>query len=466
METHEIGRSSTVRHDGPTGDRVLARGERPAAVNAEVPFSIEEIFFSRTNEKGHILFGNSVFQSISHYSWAELSRRPHNIIRHPDMPRAVFWLLWNTIEKGAPVGAYVKNMAKDGRYYWVFAIVTPIEGGYLSVRIKPTSPLLAVVEREYAALLDVEKSRRLKPAESAQLLLSRLGELGFRDYTAFMAAALTEEIRARDCKLERPVDKAGAQFEAVQKEAASLLELAGGVVADYAAHRYVPLNLRVQAAQLREAGATIAVIAMTYEDLAASLKTMTVEFIALAQQLFVSVNKGLFLRGTAKIQKEASEQFKAEASAGAPAPSHEIALLEQQRTSYETLAAGGLRSIVSEAQRFGQLCIDMKRAASALETARIMGKVESARLGAADTGLDGLLSRAGALSDIHGGRTSENARYVPAHRARRGPSVVTRPLHPPLMNRCQAVQLKITTQKAKLQLALDCAHLPPSEPFI
>ncbi len=53
------------------------------------------------------------------------------------MPRAVFWLLWDTIEKGEPVGAYVKNKAKDGRYYWVFAIVTPIEGGYLPSASSP-----------------------------------------------------------------------------------------------------------------------------------------------------------------------------------------------------------------------------------------------------------------------------------------------------------------------------------------
>ena len=391
MET-KIGPSSTAAPERRAVDRAMPRQDKPAAVNAEVPFSIEEIFFSRTNEKGHIIFGNNVFQRISQYSWAELSRRPHNIIRHPDMPRAVFWLLWDTIEKGEPVGAYVKNMAKDGRYYWVFAIVTPIEGGYLSVRLKPTSPLLAVVEREYAALLAVETSRRLKPAESAQVLLSRLNDLGFRDYTAFMAAALAEERQARECQLKRPLDKAGVQFEAVGNEAALLLKLAEGVVADYAAHCYVPLNLRVQAAQLGEAGATIAVIAMNYDDLATSLKTMTADFIALAQQLFGTVNKGLFLRCTAKVQKEASEQFQAEASAGAPAPSHEIDLLELQRRSYEALAAGGLRSIMSEAQRFGQLCIDMKRAASALETARIMGKVESARLGATDTGLGGLLS--------------------------------------------------------------------------
>jgi aerotaxis receptor len=282
-------------------------------------------------------------------------------------------------------------MAKDGRFYWVFAVVTPIEGGYLSVRIKPAGPLLAIVEREYAGLLAIEQSRRLKPAESAQLLLSRLSELGFRDYGAFMAAAFSQEIKARDEKLGRSPDKRMAIFEALAEEAAALLHLADGVVAEYAEHRYVPLNLRVRAAQLGEEGATIGVIAMNYDTLAAALKTMTADFITQARQLFAAVNKGLFLLDTAKVQKEASEAFQEEAASGGPAPSGEIALLDAQSRSYETFAADALQAIVAQASLFEQACMDLKRAAAALETTRIMGKVETARLERSDLGLVDLL---------------------------------------------------------------------------
>ena len=392
MEMQELDQSAKAGVHADAATNRVSRRDTPTPANAEVPFSVDEIFFSRTNEKGHILFGNSIFQRISLYPWAELCRKPHNIIRHPDMPRAVFWLLWDTIEKGEPVGAYVKNMAKDGRYYWVFAIVTPIEGGYLSVRIKPTSPLLPVIEREYAALLAVEKAKRLKPAESVRILLSRLSELGFRDYGAFMATALSQEVRARDEKLGRSPDKAIIHFEGLAKESAALLEYADGVVSDYTAHRYVPFNLRVLAAQLGEAGVTIGVIAMNYDTLAAALKNMMADFIASVQKLFDAVNKGLFLVDTAKIQKEASEHFQTESLAGGPAPSGEIALLEEQRCSYGKRAAVALRAIVSDAQHFQQSCLDLKKAVAALGTTRIMGKMESARLETTDTGLADLLS--------------------------------------------------------------------------
>ncbi len=94
----------------------------------EAPFKIDETFYSRTDERGVIKSGNFVFRRVADYSWDEMIGAPHKIIRHPDMPKAVFWLLWDTIKRGEAIGAYVKNLAKDGLYYWVFAVVTSRHG--------------------------------------------------------------------------------------------------------------------------------------------------------------------------------------------------------------------------------------------------------------------------------------------------------------------------------------------------
>jgi len=170
-----------------------------------VPFHPSEIFFSRTDERGKIIAGNTVFQRVSQYPWGELLAKPHNVIRHPDMPRGVFWLLWDRIKCGKLTGAYVKNRAKDGRHYWVFAIVAPAERGFLSVRIKPTSSIFRIVQKEYAGLLTLEADQALKPAASAALLTERIRALGFDDYDAFMADALTAEMIARS-RLTRGID--------------------------------------------------------------------------------------------------------------------------------------------------------------------------------------------------------------------------------------------------------------------
>lgn len=358
-----------------------------------VPFSFEELFFSRTDERGIILAGNSVFQRISMYEWDELIKKPHNLIRHEDMPKAVFWLLWETIKKGEPIGAYVKNKAKDGRYYWVFAIVTPVEGGYLSVRLKPSSPVFKVVEQEYKGLLAIEQGKKLRPNESAVALLKRIGELGFADYGALMATALSHEVVARDAALGRAPDPAIAYFDELVKAAQSLLKQANVIFDAYAKNEYVPLNLRIQAAQLGEEGGTIGVISNNYNIISTEIKNSLDSFIASAQEVFHTINSGLFLLCTARIQGEVLELFRKEIESGDTThhQAEESGYLEKQQKTYHQKAMAGLYAITKQAIRFHQACTDMKRLAAALEVTRVMGKVESARLTVKKDGLTELI---------------------------------------------------------------------------
>lgn len=189
---------------------------RPKAIprDHERRFEIDELFFSTTDPKGVILSGNAVFARVAGFdSVEELIGQPHNIIRHPDIPRAVFKLLWDTLKRGEPFAGYVKNMATDGGYYWVMALVVPIEAGYLSVRFKPSSPFFAVVKQVYADMLAVERETR-DPAGSARAGMeaagARLGtllaEAGFSSYTEFMRAALATELESRRRQLPRPTD--------------------------------------------------------------------------------------------------------------------------------------------------------------------------------------------------------------------------------------------------------------------
>ncbi len=91
----------------------------------EQTFDENDIIVSKTDLKGLITYANQTFFEVSGYTEEDLLGQPHNIIRHPDMPQCVFKLLWETIEKGDEIFAYVKNMCKNGDHYWVFAHVTP-----------------------------------------------------------------------------------------------------------------------------------------------------------------------------------------------------------------------------------------------------------------------------------------------------------------------------------------------------
>lgn len=106
-------------------------------------FGENEIIVSKTDLKGRITYANNVFLTVAGFTEKEILGAPHSIIRHPDMPRCVFALLWDTIENGNEIFAYVINRAKNGDHYWVHAHVTPSRGangkiiGYHSNRRVP-----------------------------------------------------------------------------------------------------------------------------------------------------------------------------------------------------------------------------------------------------------------------------------------------------------------------------------------
>lgn len=171
----------------------------------ERAFTIDELFFSCTDKRGVITSCNEVFCRISGYQVDELLGKPHNIIRHPDMPRAVFKLLWQFLEGGKPIVAYVKNMARDGRYYWVLALAIPIDDGYLSIRLKPTTATFEAIKDVYNELLKIETSYSSRGEEakigmqaSYDRLIEIINSLGFNSYEEFMRKALLDELQSRE----------------------------------------------------------------------------------------------------------------------------------------------------------------------------------------------------------------------------------------------------------------------------
>lgn len=153
-----------------------------APTNQEFEFKENQIIVSKTDTKGRITYGNEVFIEMSGYEEHELLGTPHNLLRHPDMPKAVFKLLWQTIQAGDEINAYVKNLRKDGGYYWVFANVTPSFDkndkiiGYFSVRRKPKKATLEVVKELYTKLLQIERTQGMNA--SIEYLTNILKEKG------------------------------------------------------------------------------------------------------------------------------------------------------------------------------------------------------------------------------------------------------------------------------------------------
>ncbi|BEL11646.1 PAS domain-containing protein [Actinoplanes sichuanensis] len=137
----------------------------------ERTFSEGELIVTKTDPRGAITYANDVFLRISALDEDDAVGRPHNLIRHPDMPRAVFKLLWDTLKDRREIFAYVVNLAADGAHYWVFAHVTPSFDdsgrvvGYHSNRRVPSRDAVAAADDLYRVLRTAE-GRHPRPQDA------------------------------------------------------------------------------------------------------------------------------------------------------------------------------------------------------------------------------------------------------------------------------------------------------------
>lgn len=173
---------------------------RPTGV--ERTFDADELIVSKTDPRGRITYANDVFCRVTRYSEEHLLGKPHNVVRHPGMPRVVFKLMWDAITNGREIFAYVVNLASDGAHYWVLAHVTPSfdpQGrivGYHSNRRQPARSSIETIERLYAELRGVEERQTSADAQlaaSGGLLEQVLAEKGL-GYDQFVWSIAPAEV--------------------------------------------------------------------------------------------------------------------------------------------------------------------------------------------------------------------------------------------------------------------------------
>ncbi len=161
----------------------------------ERTFAPDEVIVTKTDTGGRITYANPVFLRLSGITERQALGAPHNIIRHPDMPRGIFRLLWQTIQDGREIFAYVLNRSVNGDHYWVFAHVTPsfdaagkIAGYHSNRRVPERSVLTGTIIPLYQALLAEERKHDSK-AQAMSASIGHLNELLRRkgvDYERFI----------------------------------------------------------------------------------------------------------------------------------------------------------------------------------------------------------------------------------------------------------------------------------------
>jgi len=390
-------------------------------------FNVNEMFFSTTDARGVIVEGNDVFTRVSGYDATELIGKPHNIIRHPDMPRVAFQLLWENLRAGRLFAGYVKNRAKDGDYYWVFAVIVPLgDGRLLSIRFKPTSPTLATVEQLYArlraaeaAVLAEQGTPKAAMERSRAQLETELRALGFPSYDLFAHVALNAELSHRDEQLARegralfPAALAGAgatpartllyaesrrvydrvttlfrdlhAFVRFHGELQAAGRSVGGVAEDFRTHA---LNVNITAQRHGIEGRTVGMVASFLDRYAQELGHGTRELgqhIARTSTATESINAEV---AVARLQMEMVLVFQAEIARGEGAAARDrLAMLVDLQEAFATRTRAAARAIAelqSESSSLAGSRDLLSKVAMSIQLAQVRGLTESARIAGAE----------------------------------------------------------------------------------
>lgn len=386
-------------------------------------FEINETFFSTTDTSGTITAGNRIFERTSGYSSQELLGSPHNLIRHPEMPRCVFALLWSHIRAEKPFSGYVKNQAKNGNHYWVFALIEALPNELLSIRIKPSSALFETIPALYEKLLTTENrvledglGPKAAMRESESVLLSQLSALGYENYESFSQSCLNLEIKSRDkivgqralSLLPNPTQenhqnsysqassayrKLGGVFAAIDRFlnlSESIHSSQEKVVEMASDFRNYALNANIAATQIGSSGATIDTITQFLHKHAGEFSnnaSLMAELTANTQKTLAEINARL---ASARIQLEMLISFLAETSNSEGSHQHEglkkeIGSLKTAFSATAKTAYDALTTLKNQLPPLLKKKADLQKTIISFNVAQINGLMECSRLKNAET---------------------------------------------------------------------------------
>ncbi len=362
----------------------------------EVRFAKENIIISATDPRGVIQFANDTFIEVGGYSLEELLNAPHKIMRHPEMPKGVFYLMWEHLKAGKPVCTYVKNKTKSGGYYWVFAVVTHTENGYLSARIRPSTELFEATKEIYATLLEEEKDAGLTPEQSGARLLEMLQEAGCSSFEDYGTKALNNEFKSRDIIAPELANSFLLMDELVEI-ISDMQNLVNSIEQGFERVRGEPVNLRILAGRLEGAGAALGTISQNYDAMAKEMHGLVGRLHdpenGSLVQMFDSVSQGRWAMQISQILDEAHAQSDPEA-----AEDEGRALLKEHKERLQQISRSRLIEISSIGKSIPDICRSLRRRINGLDVVKLLCKVESGRMRDVDSGLDGIIAR---LENFH-----------------------------------------------------------------
>ncbi|CAA6826210.1 MAG: Methyl-accepting chemotaxis protein [uncultured Sulfurovum sp.] len=158
-------------------------------INHEIKCATQQVTVSRTDTEGNIIYCNPTFLEINGFKSSEIIKKPHSIIRHPDMPKTIFRVIWSIVSQGLPIQAVLKNQTNDGKYYWTLISIKPQKDrdnqviSYVAYGKQAPDAVINKIEPLYKILSEIEYELNIDTA--VQYLESHLKEEGM-SYAQYM----------------------------------------------------------------------------------------------------------------------------------------------------------------------------------------------------------------------------------------------------------------------------------------
>ncbi|EQC48293.1 PAS domain protein [Bacteriovorax sp. BSW11_IV] len=345
----------------------------------EIDFDPREMFFSRTDERGVIKAGNNFFREISGYEWDELIEKPHKVLRHPDVPKAIFYYFWQEIRAKRPIGAFVKNKCKDGSYYWVFGLALPISDSYISIRIKPTSEKFNFIFSIYEELVVIEKASSQE--ESLKILVQRLNENGFENYQSFMTQVLIQELQSRNNLIQGKNAKAYGEMISLLQNRIDLKEGVQKIFSYHDDNKWASLNLDILSSHLDTSVKTFTVVSQKYQELVEEIKIHMKHFEEEALKVDENLFGCLFLVSANFLVKEIVSKFKENKEVEYCDVEKEFEYFGPLERKYENEALDSISVINGLILSFSRISQKLRNHLIALDLIRLSGRIELNRIG-------------------------------------------------------------------------------------
>ncbi len=360
--------------------------------------------FSRGDADGNILACSKSFQHLIGTDWTNLIGQSHYSLFSLQMPKGAFHLLKSKFRQRDFLFSYVYGRTFGGKNYWGIIICVPLHIGYVTMVLNPSSAFFIPIQTLYARLLAQEAGGKLSDHDSETMFLDELAQMGFESYDVLMWNAIWAEFHAEMAEKSSRNKVFFSIADGVRNNLAQLKDLQSELLGTVALLRDLPTNMRIIASRLEPSGGPLSAMSDIYSIASTALFSEIVAFstgaTSLTGDMENAFGKACAMKICAILQGEVTQNFRNDppANVGFSLPD-EFESLDRLNAICLNFESVGLYDAQKLAQKINAASYDLRRSMLGLDTVRVMGLVESGRMGTEGSRIGATMEQIGHCHD-------------------------------------------------------------------